>query len=249
MKTVAIHSQKGGVGKTSMTINLAHKAMEFGFETLVIDLDPQGSATFFLGQGQATKLKAKQWLSHEIDWNRYIEATPYEGVFILPARKGLRKLDRLMSSDVSDKHIKRLLKSLKSQFDLVLIDCPPGINTVIEQAYRAADRVLVPLTPTPLCLESFRTLREFVDDVAIPSAKLAPFFNRVNPRLELHRASLKQFAQNAGEPQLGWVRATTLIEKMAIDKKAVTDSHPAHRVSRDINAMWKVLMRDLDLHH
>jgi cellulose biosynthesis protein BcsQ len=249
MKVVAVHSQKGGVGKTSITLNLAHKAMTLGFETLVIDLDAQGSATFLLGQGSAPKLRAKDWLTPEIDWNHFIEATCYNGVYILPARKGLRKLDRLMTDAVSEKHLKRLLKSLRSQFDLVLIDCPPGINTLTEQAYRASDLILVPLTPTPLCLESYRDLIEFTRDMAIDPNKLAPFFNRVNQRLALHRECLTKFAQGQDLPQLGWVRSTTLIEQMALDKRAVTDSHPDHPVSKDLNELWKAIVRRLDLHH
>ncbi|MEP4547496.1 MAG: ParA family protein [Saccharospirillum sp.] len=249
MKVVAVHSQKGGVGKTSITLNLAHEAMTYGFETLVIDLDAQGSATFLLGQGNAPKLRAKDWLNDQIDWNQFIEATPYDGVFILPARKGLRKLDRLMSDAVSDKHLKQLLRSLKSQFDLVLLDCPPGINTVTEQAYRAANLVLVPLTPTPLCLQSYADLADFTRDIKTDPNRIAPFFNRVNQRLALHRQCLKTFAAGQDSPPLGWVRSTTLMEQMAVNKRAVTDSHPEHPVARDLSELWKAIVRRLDLHH
>lgn len=249
MKVVAVHSQKGGVGKTSITLNLAHEAMTYGFETLVIDLDAQGSATFLLGQGGAPKLRAKDWLNDQIDWNQFIEATPYDGVFILPARKGLRKLDRLMSDAVSDKHLKRLLKSLKSQFDLVLLDCPPGINTVTEQAYRAANLVLVPLTPTPLCLQSYADLADFSREIKVDPDRITPFFNRVNQRLALHRQCLKTFAAGQDTPPLGWVRSTTLMEQMAVNKRAVTDSHPEHLVARDLSELWKAIVRRLDLHH
>ncbi|MCH8529334.1 MAG: ParA family protein [Saccharospirillum sp.] len=249
MKVVALHSQKGGVGKTSITLNLAHQAMSYGFETLVIDLDAQGSATYMLGQGSAPKLRAKDWLNSEIDWSTFIEATPYDGVYILPARKGLRKLDRLMSDAVSEKHLKRLLKSLKTQFDLVLLDCPPGINTVTEQAYRAADLVLVPLTPTPLCFQSYADLEEFTREIKTAPEKVAPFFNRVNPRLALHRQFLMLFKDEQSAPPLGWVRSTTLVERMAIEKRAVTDSHPSHPVSKDLSELWKGVVRRLDLHH
>lgn len=249
MKVVAVHSQKGGVGKTSITLNLAHEAMSYGFETLVIDLDAQGSATFILGQGSAPKLRAKDWLTSEIDWNAFTEATLYNGVYILPARKGLRKLDRLMSDAVSEKHLKRLLKSLKKQFDLVLLDCPPGINTLTEQAYRAANLVLVPLTPTPLCLQSYADLTDFTREMKIDPAKVAPFFNRVNQRLALHRQCLTSFADAQDSPPLGWIRSTTLMEQMALNKRAVTDSHPGHPVSKDLSELWKAVVRRLDLHH
>lgn len=249
MKVIAVHSQKGGVGKTSVMLNLAHQAMAYGFETLVIDLDAQGSATYLLGRGSATKLRAKDWLNDRIDWRPFIEATPYDGVFVLPARKGLRKLDRLMTDAVSGKHLKRLFKSLRSRFDLVLIDCPPGINTVTEQAYQAANLVLVPLTPTPLCLQSYAGLVEFARDIKADTDRIAPFFNRVNQRLALHRQCLTTFADGQNAPPLGWVRATTLIEQMAINKRAVTDTHPQHPVSRDISELWKAIVRRLDLHH
>ncbi|WP_028669237.1 ParA family protein [Saccharospirillum impatiens] len=250
MKVVAIHSQKGGVGKTSITLNLAHEAMSYGFETLVIDMDAQGSATFLLGQGSAPRLRAKDWLKSDIDWNSFIETTPYNGVYILPARKGLRKLDRLMSDAVSAKHLKQLLKSLKKQFDLVLIDCPAGINTVTEQAYRAADLVLVPLTPTPLCLQSYADLEDYATrEINVEAGNIAPFFNRVNQRLALHRECLGSFAAGQALPPLGWVRSTTLMERMALNKQAVTDSHPEHPVSKDIDELWKAVVRRLDLHH
>ncbi|MHA7878907.1 MAG: ParA family protein [Saccharospirillum sp.] len=249
MKVVALHSQKGGVGKTSITLNLAHQAMSYGYETLVIDLDAQGSATYILGSGSAPKLRAKDWLQSEIDWRPFFEATPYNGVYILPARKGLRKLDRLMSDAASDKHLKRLLKSLKSQFDLVLIDCPPGINTLTEQVYRAANRVLVPLTPTPLCFHSYAALDAFTREIQVDPDNVLAFFNRVNQRLALHRQYLTIFRDKQDRPPLGAVRATTLMERMAHDKRAVTDSHPGHPVSRDLKDLWNGVVRCLDLHH
>lgn len=249
MKVLAIHSQKGGVGKTSTAIHLAHQASDYGFETLLIDLDPQASASYFLSGGESKGLKARDWLRTNVDWNAFIESSRYEGVHLLPARKSLRKLDRLMTEEASDKHLKRLLRSLKAQYDLVLIDCPPGINTVIEQAYRAANRVLVPLTPTPLCFESYEHVLSFAEDNAIAEAKLMPFFNRVNARLALHQQSMAGFNERFGGEMPLSIRATTEIEKMALERRAVADMKPRHAVVRDIQALWKALMRQLDLHH
>lgn len=249
MKVVALHSQKGGVGKTSISLNLAHQAMSYGYETLVIDLDAQGSTTYILGKGNAAKLRAKDWLKSELDWRQYIEATPYNGVYILPARKGLRKLDQLMSDTVSEKHLKGLLKSLKSQFDLVLIDCPPGISTITGQVYRAANMVLVPLTPTPSCFHSYAALDEFTREIKVNPKKVVPFFNQVNQRLALHRKYLTIFKDKHDRPPLGWVRATTLMERMAHDKRAVPDSQPGHPVSKDLKELWNGVVRYLDLHH
>ncbi|MFG1496178.1 ParA family protein [Saccharospirillum sp. HFRX-1] len=249
MKVVAIHSQKGGVGKTSTAIHLAHQASEYGFETLLIDLDPQASASYFLSGGESKGLKARDWLRTSVDWNDFIEASRYSGVYLLPARKSLRKLDRLMTDEASEKHLKRLLRSLKSQYDLVLIDCPPGINTVIEQAYRAAHRILVPLTPTPLCFESYQHVLEFADDNAISADKLMPFFNRVNSRLALHQQSIDGFSERFDAPTPLSIRATTEVEKMALERRAVAEIKPRHPIVRDIQSLWKTLMRELDLHH
>ena len=249
MKVVAIHSQKGGVGKTSTAIHLAHQASEFGFETLLIDLDPQASASYFLSGGDRKGLKARDWLRTSIDWNDFIESSRYDGVYLLPARKSLRKLEQLMTDEASEKHLKRLLRSLKSQFDLVLIDCPPGINTVIEQAYRAAHKILVPLTPTPLCFESFQHVLEFAAENAIGSEKLMPFFNRVNGRLALHKQSMDGFSERFNAKTPLSIRATTEVEKMALERRAVAEIKPRHPIVRDIQALWKTLMRELDLHH
>ena len=85
MVTIALYNLKGGVGKTAATINLAFLSAQQGFKTLIWDLDPQGSSSFYLGAQASVKNESKKILSNEFELLHAIQATPYEHLDVVPA--------------------------------------------------------------------------------------------------------------------------------------------------------------------
>ncbi len=129
MVTLALYNLKGGVGKTAATINLAYLAAKEGYKTLVWDMDPQGSSSFYLGAESSVKNESKKLLNSEIGLLEAVQSTAYENLDIIPADLSARQADVLLSEmKQSKRKISTLLGSLKKDYDLVILDCPPGIS-------------------------------------------------------------------------------------------------------------------------
>ena len=97
MVTLALYNLKGGVGKTAATINLAYLAAKEGYKTLIWDMDPQGSSSFYLGAEASTENESRKLLSSEMDLLDAVQHSPYENLDIIPADLSARHADVLLS--------------------------------------------------------------------------------------------------------------------------------------------------------
>lgn len=119
MVTIALYNLKGGVGKTAASINLAYLSAKEGYKTLIWDLDPQGSSSFYLGVNASVKNEAKKILSNEMDLEDAIQHTSYENLDIIPADLSSRHADILLANmKQSKKKIASLLSTIKNNTTL-----------------------------------------------------------------------------------------------------------------------------------
>ena len=193
MKIIAVTNIKGGVGKTTTAVNLAYLCAASGQRTLLWDLDPQGGATYVLGidPNEHESASAKKLLAGKCDLPELIIETGDPSLDVLPANLSYRKFD--IHLDAHKKPTERLLKmsrSLRGIYEVLFLDCPPGISLLSENVLHAADVVLVPLLPTPLSLRMLVQLREFIDEQGWQDLLLLPFFSMVDVRRSLHRELL-----------------------------------------------------------
>jgi len=187
MKVLASYHLKGGVGKTAATVNLAYLLAEQGARTLVWDLDPQGATSYYFRVKPRVKGGVEGLLAGRKLLQRSIRGTDYEGLDLLPADFSARHLD--VALDHAGKPRRRLggvLKRLRSDYDVVLIDCAPSIGLASESIFRAADALLVPIIPTTLSMNSLDQLARHVEDLR-RAPKIWPFFSMVDARKSLHR--------------------------------------------------------------
>lgn len=200
MKIIAVTNIKGGVGKTTTAVNLAYLCAASGQHTLLWDLDPQGGATYLLGidAKEHAAASAKQLVKGDCDAPELIVSTRYANLDLLPANLSYRKFD--IHLNAQKKPTERLLKmsrSLRETYEVLFLDCPPGISILSENVLRAADVVIVPLLPTPLSLRMLVQLQEFINDKGWGDLVLLPFFSMVDTRRSLHRelmsSTRKQF--------------------------------------------------------
>ena len=160
---VALASVKGGVGKTSTAVNLAALAAADGRRVLLWDLDPQGAATYTLGVGRRAPGGALRLARKRPGTASAVTRTAWAGLDVIPADFSLRHLDlELADLGKPRKQLKKALTPVTGDYDVVFIDCPPGITLTIESVLRATDVVLVPIVPAVLPLRAFDQLASYV---------------------------------------------------------------------------------------
>jgi chromosome partitioning protein len=167
-RIIAVANQKGGVGKTTTTINLGAALCELGHKVLVVDLDPQGNASTGLGVDDRP-FTTYDLLLDEIDLEKVIQPTTTENLSLIPATVDLSSADIELYSN--EKRSFLLHDSLRQHglqdfgFDMILIDCPPSLNLLTVNAMVAADSVLVPLQSEFFALEGLSQLMLTIREV------------------------------------------------------------------------------------
>ncbi len=152
-KIISIVNQKGGVGKTTTSINLASSLGHLGKKVLLIDLDPQSNATTGLG---VDRIKIKKSIYNviigECDIKETIVKTPFKNLSIIPSTIDLAGVDmELIQISLQDKdfviaeQLKNQLETIKDRYDFILIDCLPSLGTITINALAASDSVLIPI--------------------------------------------------------------------------------------------------------
>ena len=176
-RVLAIANQKGGVGKTTTTVNLGACLAELGYRTLIIDLDPQGNASTGLGlENRGLETSMYQVIMHEAPLEHCIEPTAVKNLFIAPASLDLAGAEiELVPAFSRENRLRKAIDAVLDDYDYVLIDCPPSLGLLTVNGLTAAREVLVPIQCEYYALEGLGQLLRNVDLVK----------RNLNPSLEV----------------------------------------------------------------
>jgi len=241
VKVLATYNIKGGVGKTATAVNLAYEAASRGNRVLVWDLDPQGAATFYFRIRPKVKGGGKAIVSGRRDLEEVIKASDYDNLDVVPADFSMRNLDLLI--DGSKKPLatlRRVLRRVRDDYDLVFLDCPPSISLASESVFRAADVLLVPVIPTTLSIRTFEQLDRFVETNAdlVRDLEVIGFFSMADRRKRLHRELLVELRKERPDLLEEFIPAITDIERMGVHRQPVAAFAPDSRAARSYAALW-----------
>ncbi len=166
-RVLAITNQKGGVGKTTTAINLSASLAANDLKVLVIDSDPQGNCTSGLGVAKTTdKPSLYHVILGDVPVQEAIRPTDLEGLSIIPADKNLVGANlELVDLDQRETRLRSRIEPIRSEYDFILIDCPPALDLLTLNALMAADAVLVPIQCEFFALEGVSELMDTIDRV------------------------------------------------------------------------------------
>jgi chromosome partitioning protein len=166
MRVWSVANQKGGVGKTTTTVSLGGLLAAWGFRTLMIDIDPYGSLTSYFGMDPDSLERSSYSLFEAAAAKRAIEPiglvreTGTEGLCLLPASIALASLDRQSGRrDGLGLVLQRATQQLQTEFDYILIDCPPVLGILLINALAACERLIAPVQTEFLALKGLERLR------------------------------------------------------------------------------------------
>jgi chromosome partitioning protein len=164
-RVIAIANQKGGVGKTTTTINVGAALAELGQRVLIVDIDPQANASTGLGiENRGLETSMYHVLMHEVPLENCIEPTDVKGLFVAPASLDLAGAEiELVPAFSRETRLRRSIEAVLEQFDYVLIDCPPSLGLLTVNGLSAAQEVLVPIQCEYYALEGLGQLLRNVD--------------------------------------------------------------------------------------
>ena len=239
MKIVAITNIKGGVGKSTTAVNLAYLCAARGQRTLLWDLDAQGAASYTLQCEPRERVSAKKLVSGARDLPDLPVPSGYENLDVLPSDFSYRNFDLHLNARKSPtERLLKMSRALREVYEVMFMDCPPGISLLSENVLRAADVVIVPVVPTPLSLRMLTQLRDFLIENRWVDMTLIPFFSMVDRRKSLHQEVIANTRANFPGILAAEIPYWSEIERMSVRRAPLPAYSPRSAASQAYEALW-----------
>jgi len=239
MTAIAIYSAKGGVGKTTLAVNLAWaSATRSNRRTLLWDLDAQAASTFILAT-TSPKASAREVIERALDPGDAIVATTTERLDLLGADASIRGLDALFASLDKKKRLRKLMDDLARRYDRIILDCPPGLGDTSDQVIRAAKLIVMPIIPSTLSRRAYDEVRDHLGHQHKGATPILPVFSMADRRRSAHRAAI------AAEPDWPVIPMASAAEEMADRHAAIGAYAPRSPVAVAVTQLWTAIERRL----
>jgi chromosome partitioning protein len=253
MKKRVVFNQKGGVGKSTISTNLAAISAKQGLKTLLIDLDAQGNATHYAGIDieEETLTVAdmfKQtvgWFSKTLTAVDFIQKSAFENLWVMPASPALSEIERELESRYKMFKLRDTLKEIENDFDRVYIDTPPNFNFYSKAALIAADAFLVPFDCDDFSAQAIQRLLDNVMELKSDHNQDLEcegiIINQFNPQANLPKRLVADLKEQ-GLPVLDThLSSSVKIRESHSKRKPMNFFAPSHKLSQQFEALLEEL--------
>jgi chromosome partitioning protein len=238
MIVIALYNLKGGVGKTASCVNFAYLAAKDGYKTLLWDIDPQGSTTFYYNVKPKNAMGIKKLISKDVVLESAILATEYDNLEIIPADNSAKSFDIMVEEMKGNKNrLKGIVKQLENEYDFLFIDCPPGFSALSENIFSAADIVLMPIIPTTLSIRTYNMVKDYFKEKDLDGSKMMCFFTLVDLRKNMHNEIMEQLYKDKKFFQ-NYIPALSDVEKMGIYRKPIEEYARSSYAAKCYSDLW-----------
>ena len=238
MIVVALYNLKGGVGKTASCVNLAYLAAKDNYKTLLWDIDPQGSTTFYYKVKPKDAQGIKKLISKDANLDSAILSTEYDNLEIIAADNSVKSFDIMLEEMKGQKNrLKGVLKQLENDYDFVFIDCPPGFSALSENVFNATDIVLMPIIPTTLSIRTYNMVKDYFKEKELDSTKLMCFFTMADRRKNMHNEIMEQLYKDKKFFQ-NYIPYLSEVEKMGIHRQPIEEYAPSSYAAKCYHELW-----------
>jgi chromosome partitioning protein len=239
VRALAVASIKGGVGKTSTVVNLAGVAAELGSTVLVWDLDPQGSATWALGVTGRVPEGARAVIASRAVTDHAVHRSSVAAIDVIPADYSLRHLDLEPATEGAKNPIRKLVRRLRDRYDLVLIDCSPGLTPTVERTLGAVDGLVIPVVPSALPMRTVGQFRAYVTaDRTIRRLPVLALPSMIDRRRATHRRFVDELTTDPTYLPTP-IPLSIDIEAVGTRQRPVTDFAPTSQAANAYRATWQ----------
>jgi chromosome partitioning protein len=244
MKIYSVYNIKGGVGKTTTSVNLAYLSAAAGARSMIWDLDPQGGTSYYLCVKPKIKGGAKGLMRKKPQFDDLLKMTGYPNLDLLPADLSYRNMDQYLEHEPKPtRGLHRILRPLRNRYDHIFLDCPPGLTTITENVFKVTDVLLVPLIPTPLSLRAYNRLVQFLVKRRTKKLQVIPFFNMVNTNKPIHRVVTKNVHKKHPIFLRNTIPESTIIEAMGIKRSPVFTFARESKEAQSFHGLWKEIQQ------
>lgn len=237
MAVIAVYSVKGGVGKTTIAVDLAWRAASIGAkQTLLWDLDPQGGAGFLLGLEPHKTVNVAGLFQRNGKPRDRIEETRFDNLSVIQADMSLRSLPMQLARMGSQKRLATMLSFLRADYPRIVLDCPPMLGEVSDQIMQAADLIILPLPASPLAKRAYDQVREELRSNHRDHPPILPVLSMYDARRKLHRQTRENGAAN-------WpmIPQSSLIEQVATRNEPIASFANWSDPSRALGRLWSAV--------
>ena len=247
-----VFNQKGGVGKSSIAVNLAAASAKSGFKTLLIDLDVQGNSTHYIVGEQSERLPGvEDFFQNQLSlysrepMTSLIHQSAYPNLSVMPSGRGLLELEHKLEIRYKMYKLKEALAELMTDFDRIYLDTPPALNFFSRSAMIAADRVVVPFDCDTFSKQALYQLTETIEEIKAdhnPQLVLEAIVpNQVPARAKLPKKLIEGLKVDSLPVTKTTLSSSVVMRESHEKAKPLVYLHAKHRLTQEFEALLQEL--------